>query len=97
MSLEITEVRINKLSKSKGSILAFAKITFNNDFVIDGIKIINGPKGTFIGMPSKEIKGEDSKKEFKDICYPINKETRKMITQKILDAYDKTDSASDPF
>lgn len=92
MSLEITEVQVNKVKKSKTSILAFAKITFNNSFVVDGLKIINGPNGIFIGMPSKEVK----EKEFKDICYPINKETRKLITDAVLKEYDKN-KEEDPF
>jgi stage V sporulation protein G len=82
MSLEITEVNVNIVSA--GKILAFANIVFNNAFRVDGFKVIDGQKGLFIGMPSQKVK-----EEYKDIAYPINKESRELITEAILNAYDK--------
>lgn len=89
MSLEITDIKIN-LAKGTGATKAFAKIVFNDSFCVDGIKILDGKNGLFISMPSKENtpaaieKGAD---RFRDICFPINKESRKAIQDKILAAY----------
>ena len=89
MSLEITNIQINKVKHDK--ILAFAKITLNEAICIDGIKIINGEKGIFIGMPSNKTK----EGKFKDIVFPINAETRKMLTEKILKVYDSKGNTTD--
>ena len=89
MSLEVTEVSVNKVALTP-NIVGFAKITFNKCFVVDGIKIINGSNGLFVGMPSRKNKDE----KYQDVCYPVTKETRKMIQDMILDAYNNEGGAS---
>ena len=91
MSLEITEIKIRPI-KSKTKICAFAKVTFNNAFCVNSIKIIDGKNGLFIGMPSEK----DKEGNFRDIAFPINSETRKYMTDAILEEYEKEASA-DPF
>lgn len=90
MSLEITQVIVNKI-KIEPNIVGFAKITFNDCFVIDGCKIIDGAKGLFVGMPSRKNK----KDEYQDICYPVTKEFRKVVQSAILDEYKKEGGSSD--
>lgn len=78
--LEITDVKVNKV-EVKSKLVAFARIVFNDSFCVDGIRVIDGSKGLFIAMPSRK----DKNNEYKDVCYPINSETRKMITDKVLE------------
>jgi stage V sporulation protein G len=52
--MEITEVRITLRDEPK--LKAFANVTFDNAFVIRGLKIIDGKKGLFISMPSRRAK-----------------------------------------
>lgn len=93
MSLEITRIQINS-TKGTSKILGFAKVTFCDAFCVDGIKIIDGSKGLFIGMPS--TKGKDG--QYRDIAFPINSETRKLLTDRILDEYKKHENSDDnPF
>jgi len=93
MSLEITNVQIN-MTKSSSKILAFAKITFEDSFCVDGIKIIDGPNGLFVGMPSKK----DKNGNFQNICFPINKEARAAIVDRIFEEYNKKkEDNNDPF
>jgi len=89
MSFQITEVQVNKHNKTSDSdkILAFAKITIDNCFCVDGLKIINGERGIFIGMPSRKQKDGN----YRDIAFPTDKETRKLITDTVLAAYQKDD------
>ena len=89
MSLEVTEVTVNKISLPP-NIVGFAKVVFNGCFVVDGIKIINGSNGLFVGMPSRKNKDE----KYQDVCYPITKEVRKMIQDKILEEYNGGGSSS---
>lgn len=64
---------------------AIVSVTFDNEFVVHDIKIIEGQNGLFIAMPSR--KTPDG--EFKDIAHPINTDTREKIQGSILDAYEK--------
>ncbi|MDK0967976.1 septation regulator SpoVG [Clostridium perfringens] len=82
--MNITDVRIRKIS-AEGKMKAIVSITFENQFVVHDIKVIEGQNGLFIAMPSR--KTPDG--EFKDIAHPINTETREQIQKAILDEYEK--------
>ncbi len=82
--MTITDVRVRKIA-SEGKMKAIVSVTFDNEFVVHDIKIIEGQNGLFIAMPSR--KTPDG--EFKDIAHPINTETRERIQGAILEAYEK--------
>lgn len=53
--MEITEVRV-RLSESRSKILrAFASVTFDNSFVVHGIRILEVARGLLVAMPSREV------------------------------------------
>ena len=52
MTLQITEVRISLRDDDK--LKAFASMTFNDSFVVRGLKIIEGTNGMFVAMPSRK-------------------------------------------
>ena len=81
--MEITDVRIRKIS-TDGKMKARGSVTFDNEFVVHDIKVIEGQNGLFIAMPSR--KTPDG--EFKDIAHPINTTTREKIQTSILNAYE---------
>ena len=83
MMLQITEVRISLRDDDK--LKAFASMTFNESFVVRGLKIIEGTNGMFVAMPSR--KKPDG--TYQDVAHPINNETRKYIEDRILDEYQK--------
>lgn len=37
-------------------------------------------------MPSRRLNG--GKREYRDLCHPLNQEVRNLITKEIFDAYD---------
>ena len=82
--MNITDIRIRKIS-AEGKMKAIVSVTFENQFVVHDIKVIEGQNGLFIAMPSR--KTPDG--EFKDIAHPINTETREQIQKAILDEYEK--------
>ena len=82
--MTITDVRVRKIA-SEGKMKAIVSVTFDNEFVVHDIKVIEGQNGLFIAMPSR--KTPDG--EFKDIAHPINTETRERIQGAILEAYEK--------
>ena len=82
--MTITDVRVRKIA-SEGKMKAIVSVTFDNEFVVHDIKVIEGQNGLFIAMPSR--KTPDG--EFKDIAHPINTDTREKIQNSILKAYEE--------
>jgi len=65
---------------------AVVSITFDDEFVVHDIRIIEGQNGMFVAMPSRRT----SDGQFKDIAHPINSETRAKIQSTILQRYQET-------
>jgi len=82
--MEITEVKITLRDEPK--LKAFANVTFDNEFVVRGIKVIEGQNGLFIAMPSR--KGKDG--QYRDIAHPINNEMRERLERAVIDEYNKS-------
>ena len=85
--MQITDVRVRKIA-AEGKMKAIVSVTFDNEFVVHDIKVIEGQNGLFIAMPSR--KTPDG--EFKDIAHPINTQTREKIQKAVLDEYEKVRS-----
>ena len=51
--MQITDVRVRKVTK-EGKMKAVVSVTFDNEFVVHDIKVIEGDKGLFIAMPSRK-------------------------------------------
>jgi stage V sporulation protein G len=81
--VDITEVRITLRDEEK--LKAFASITFDDCFVVRGLKIINGSQGCFVSMPSR--KRADG--TYQDLAHPINNDMRKKIEDRVLDAFEQ--------
>lgn len=81
--MEITEVRIFPVDEAK--LRAYVTITLDGCFVVRDLKVIDGPEGLFIAMPSKKRKDGT----FKDIAHPLNAETRERFERVILDEYER--------
>ena len=69
--MEVTDVRVRKVDK-EGKMKAIVSITFDEEFVIHDIKVIEGEKGLFIAMPSRKT----TDGEYRDIAHPIRSTTR---------------------
>lgn len=75
------DVKIHSL-RTDGKVLANASVTLNGCFAVRGVKIMDGPKGPFVSMPSYKSGGE-----YRDICFPCTKEFHQRFHQAVLDAY----------
>jgi stage V sporulation protein G len=80
--LEITDVRIRRITPL-GKMRAIASVTFNDQFVIHDLRIIEGSEGLFLAMPSKRTPGG----QFRDIAHPIKPEMRAYIQRAVIDCY----------
>ncbi|EFE92967.1 putative negative regulator of asymmetric septation [Oribacterium sp. oral taxon 078 str. F0263] len=82
ISMQVTDVRVRRVEK-EGKMKAVASITFDEEFVIHDIKVIEGEKGLFIAMPSRKT----TDGEYRDIAHPIRSSTRELLQSTILRTY----------
>jgi stage V sporulation protein G len=80
--VEITEVRIYK-PKTEGAVKAYATVSLDNEFIVKGLKILEGENGLWVSMPSRKAKDGT----FQDIFHPASREAREKIVNAILNAY----------
>src|SRR5262249_1103131 len=70
---------------SKDLVKGYADIVFDDCFMVEGIRIIQGPTGLFISFPAKKQRdGSD-----RELAYPANAETRMMFQRVILAEYER--------
>ena len=63
---------------------SIGKIYIDKCFVIDGVRVIEGEKGSFVAMPTKTTEGKDGKTEYSEVCYPVTKEFREQLYGEIM-------------
>lgn len=80
--MEVTDVRLRRV-ETEGRMRAIASITFDNEFVVHDIRVIDGNEGLFVAMPSKRTPDG----EFRDVAHPINSGARMKIQDAVLAAY----------
>ncbi|NPV53710.1 MAG: septation regulator SpoVG [Firmicutes bacterium] len=87
--MNITEVRVRKLN-GEGRTKGVASIVLDGAFVVKDIRIVEGPKGLFVSMPSK--KSPDG--EFRDVAYPITSKAREEINAAIMRRFSEANGTS---
>ena len=55
--MQISEVRVKLVEGGAERLLAFCSITIDEAFVVRDLKIIGGPSGPFVAMPSRKLCG----------------------------------------
>ena len=90
--MAITDVRIKKINGNK-KVVARASVTFDSAFVVHRFSILKRKNGLFVSMPTFKRKDGD----YIDIAHPITADARTAIIKKIMDAYNPTDTESNPF
>src|SRR5512140_1625694 len=76
--MEITKVTLRGVAMNK--VCAIASVVIDDQFVIHDLRVVNGDKGLFVAMPSRKLPNG----EFRDICHPINTDTRTRIQEAVL-------------
>lgn len=85
--MEITEVRIYPYKARNSKLRAFASVTFDEEFAVKGIKVMDGKKGLFISMPAQA----SSEGEYYDVAYPITKKFREELEDAVITAFEEED------
>ncbi|CAM3987066.1 septation regulator SpoVG [Alkalicoccus chagannorensis] len=90
--MEVTDVRLRR-AQSDGRMRAIASVTFDQEFVVHDIRVIDGNNGLFVAMPSKRTPDG----VFRDIAHPISSGTRDKIQRAVLEAYEQADEPSETY
>lgn len=88
--MNITQVKVFPVNEEK--LKAYVSIVIDGCFLVSDLKIIQGPNGLFISMPSKRKKNG----EFKDVAHPLNRETREMLEKHVLAEYERVRATAPP-
>lgn len=87
---EITDVRIYKMDGT-GNLKAYATVTFDDAYVVHGLKVMEGRGGLWISMPASKNKRGD----FKDIFHPISKDAREILVNSVIESYNTAPQEND--
>ena len=79
--------KITRMGDGNSKIKAFADVSFEGGFRVTGIKVCQGSKGLFLGMPSNAYTNSDGEKKYTDIFYPTTKEAREALTKEVISKY----------
>ena len=84
---EVLNVKVDRITKLEngGKLKAFCDLVFGDLFLVKGFRVVEGEKGTFIGMPQQASK---TGKWF-NVFTPASQEIRDYLKEVILDAYSK--------
>jgi stage V sporulation protein G len=84
----VTEVNVYPIkNKKEGSaVQGFARIVLDDELIINGIRVVSGKNGLFLGFPQNYNKDEG---KGYDIAFPITAELRTEITNKVIAKYEQ--------
>lgn len=83
--LEVTNVQVfpNKKGSGLGYTKALAIIVLNDQFVVRGLRIVEGENGLFVGYAHDPLCNDD----FRSICNPLTRQLREHIEDVVLAKY----------
>ncbi len=53
--MKVTEVRVKLMGRKSERLKAFCSVTFDGEFVVRDVKVIEGTNGLFVAMPSRQL------------------------------------------
>lgn len=81
MSCELKVVRIYRL-EGNSKLKAFADVAVG-EFIVKGVRIVEGKKGLFLSMPQEQAKDGKWYNSF----YPSTEQAKRILTDVVLSAY----------
>ena len=88
--MKITDIRIRKIFNN-GPMKAVVSVTFDDQFAVHDIKVINASGKNFIVMPSR--KNADG--TYRDVAHPINAEFRLTLEEAIMNVYNENNAETE--
>ncbi len=79
---QVTDVKIYAM-EGTGNLRAYATVTLDDQYVVHGVRVLEGDTGLWVSMPASKNK----KGEYKDVFHPITKEAREALVNAVIEAY----------
>lgn len=79
------KANVSLYTKPEGNLKGLASISIDDDFIVRGLRIVEGENGLFVAMPSQK-----SGDGYRDVCFPKTHELREQIHKVVLEAYEQT-------
>lgn len=84
-------VTVTPYEREGSNIRGFARIYFEDCFIVNNVNILQGKEKVFVSMPSYRTKQKDENGRdiYQDICYPVTKDFRAKLYGEIEKAYEE--------
>lgn len=80
------KARIEKmLTDSK--VRAIASVSLDGQFVVKGLRVVDGNKGLFVAGPQSSYKDKEGNIKYQDLFFPISNMGKAELEKVVLDAY----------
>ena len=80
------QAKIDRVLQS-GKLKAIASVSLDGMFVVKGLKVMDGRKGLFVSMPQEVFSGNDGKKQYSNLFFPVTNGANEELQTAVLDAY----------
>ena len=90
MALDVKVVRLYRFS-GEGATKAMCDISLADEFLVKGLRIVEGKKGLFVSMPRQA--GKDGK--WYDSAGPLTDGMRETLSEAVLSAYKENGSSQE--
>lgn len=84
--LAVTSVQVYPFKEgvNMGHMKGLASVVFNDQFVVRGLRVMDGEYGLFVSYPNDPFwKGDD----YRSLCHPISRQLREHIENCVLEKY----------
>ncbi len=82
VDLNIEVKQLHKLN-GEGKVKAFADVAIAGFLLVKGLRIVDGKKGLFVGMPRRQ--GKDG--QWYSTVFPLSEEVKSQLNEIVLEAY----------
>ena len=80
--MEVTVKRIVTLTEG-GPVKAYCEVALDEQFLIKGVRVVEGARGMFVSMPRQQTKTG----QWVDRVEPLTQDAKDGLTRVVLDAY----------
>ena len=80
------KARIDKMLTDK-KVRAIASVSLDGQFVVKGLRVVDGNKGLFVTGPQSSYKDKDGNVKYQDLFFAISKAGKADLEKAVLDAY----------
>lgn len=81
--MRVEAKNMHVLGTPKGNVLALCDLSLGGEFVVKGVRVLQGKEGPYVTMPQYKDKAD----KYQDVVFPITADGRKAVNEAVLNAY----------